>query len=153
MLSHSIDWHLLDVVRNILNMQRYVTSVAGQTCNFSGKAAKGGSQYLCLNENVALLRHRQSYRSDMASLAWPTSRVGKTCHENVWSTTGFCDMKIYQEASADMQGQQITFKNKIVLKTFASAMIYFDFERTAETKYQRSQCQGKGKPRDFERPH
>jgi len=31
---------------------RYVTSVAGQTCSFSGKAAKGGSQYLCLNENV-----------------------------------------------------------------------------------------------------
>ena len=23
MLSHSIDWHLLDVVHNILNMQRY----------------------------------------------------------------------------------------------------------------------------------
>ena len=41
MLSHSIDWHLLDVVYNILNMQRYATSVAGQTC--SGKAAKGGS--------------------------------------------------------------------------------------------------------------
>jgi len=57
MLSHSIDWHLLDVVHNILNMQRYVTSVAGQTRSFSGKAAKGGSQYLCLNENVSLLRH------------------------------------------------------------------------------------------------
>jgi len=48
-------------------------------------------------------------------------------------------MKIYQEASADMQGQQITFKTKIALKTFESAVIYFDFERTAETKYQRSQ--------------
>ena len=69
MLSHSIDWHLLDVVHNILNMQRYATSVGGQTCNFSGKAAKGGNQYLCLNENVALLRHRQFYHSDMASLA------------------------------------------------------------------------------------
>jgi len=55
MLSHSIDWHFLDVVHNILNMQRYVTSVGGQTCSFSGKAAKGGSQYLC--ENVPLLRH------------------------------------------------------------------------------------------------
>jgi len=32
MPSHSIDWHLLDVVHTILNMQRYVTSVAGQTC-------------------------------------------------------------------------------------------------------------------------
>ena len=54
MLSHSIDLPLLDVAYNILNnnMQRYVTSVAGQTCSFSGKAAKGGSQYLCLNENV-----------------------------------------------------------------------------------------------------
>jgi len=52
MLSHSIDWHLLDAVHNILNMQRYVSSVAGQACTFSGKTAKGGSQYLCLSENV-----------------------------------------------------------------------------------------------------
>ena len=57
MLSHSTNWHLLDVVHNVLNMQRYVTSVAGQTCRFSGKAAKGGSQHLCLSENVSLLRH------------------------------------------------------------------------------------------------
>jgi len=57
MLSHSIDWHLLDVVYNILNMLRYDTSVAGQTCSYSGKAAKGGRQYLCLNGNVSLLRH------------------------------------------------------------------------------------------------
>jgi len=35
-----------------------------------------------------------------------------------------------------MPSQKITFKNKIGLKTFGSAMIYFDFERTAETKYQ-----------------
>ena len=35
-----------------------------------------------------------------------------------------------------MPGQKITFKTKIALKTFGSAMIYFDFERTAETKYQ-----------------
>jgi len=38
----------------------------------------GGSQYLYLNENVPLLRHRQFYPTDMASLAWPTSSVGKT---------------------------------------------------------------------------
>jgi len=57
MLSHPIDWYLLDVVYNILNNQRYATSVAGQTCSYSGKVAKGGSQYLCLNENVPLLRH------------------------------------------------------------------------------------------------
>jgi len=41
----------------MLNMQRYAASVAGQTCSCSGKAAKGGRQYLCLNENVPLLRH------------------------------------------------------------------------------------------------
>ena len=35
-----------------------------------------------------------------------------------------------------MPGHKITFKTKIALKTFGSAMIYFDFERTAETKYQ-----------------
>ena len=35
-----------------------------------------------------------------------------------------------------MPGKKITFKTKIALKTFGSAMIHFDFERTAETKYQ-----------------
>jgi len=39
-----------------------------------------------------------------------------------------------------MPGQKLTFKTKIALKTFVSAMIFFDFERTAETKDQRSQC-------------
>jgi len=38
-------------------MQRYTTSVAGQTCSYCGKAVKEGSQYLCLNGNVSLLRH------------------------------------------------------------------------------------------------
>ena len=58
MLSYSIVWHLLHVVYNILNMQRYATAVAGQTCSYSdNKAAKGGSQCLCFNENVSLLRH------------------------------------------------------------------------------------------------
>jgi len=57
MLSHSIVWHLFHVVYNILNMQRYATTVAGQTCSYSDKAAKGGSQYLHLNENISLLRH------------------------------------------------------------------------------------------------
>jgi len=33
MLSHSIDWDLLDVVYNILNMQLYVTSSWGMTSN------------------------------------------------------------------------------------------------------------------------
>jgi len=31
-------------------------------------------------------------------------------------------------------------QTRIALKTVGSEMIYFDFERTAETKYQRSQC-------------
>jgi len=39
-----------------------------------------------------------------------------------------------------MPGHKITFKTKIALKTFGSAVIYFDFERTADTKYKRSQC-------------
>jgi len=66
--------------------------------------------------------------------------VGKTCYENVWTTTGFCDIKNLPTASADMPGQKITFKTKNALKTFGSGMMYFDLERTAETKYQRSQC-------------
>jgi len=27
------------------------------------------------------------------SLAWSTNRVVENCYENVWTTTGFCDMK------------------------------------------------------------
>ena len=57
-------------------MQRYATSVAGQTCSNSHKAAKGGSQYLCLNENVSLLRHRQFYRADVASVAYAENSRG-----------------------------------------------------------------------------
>jgi len=38
-----------------------------------------------------------------------------------------------------MPGQKITFKTKIALNTSGSLMIYSDFERTADTKYQRSQ--------------
>jgi len=79
--------------------------------SYSEKAAKGGSQYLCLN---ALLRHRQFCRTDTASQGWWTSRVVENCYENVYSTTRFCDMKIYQEASADMKGQQITLKIKLL---------------------------------------
>jgi len=39
-----------------------------------------------------------------------------------------------------MPGQKMTFKTKIASKTFGSAMIYFDFEQIAETKYKRLQC-------------
>jgi len=52
-----------------------------------------------------------------------------------------------------MPGQKITLKTKIALNTFESPMMHFDFERTAETKYYRSQCYSKGILRDFERPH
>ena len=36
---------------------------------------------------------RQFCRTDAASLAWPISRTVENCYENVWTTTGFCDMK------------------------------------------------------------
>jgi len=36
-------------------MQRYATSVAGQTCSYSDKAAKRGDQYLYLDENVSIV--------------------------------------------------------------------------------------------------
>jgi len=39
MLSHFIGWHLLHVVYNILNMQRYAFSAAGQTCSYSSVAS------------------------------------------------------------------------------------------------------------------
>jgi len=74
-------------------------------------------------------------------------------YENVWTTTGFCDMKNLPRSLSRHARSKNTIQNKIALKTFGSAMIYYDFERTVETKYQRSQCIGKGKPRDFERPH
>jgi len=57
MLLHFIDWHLLDVAYNILNMKRDATSVAGQTCSYSGKAVKESSQYLYLTENVSILSY------------------------------------------------------------------------------------------------
>ena len=140
MLLHSIVWHLRDIVHNILNMQRYVTSVAGQTCSFSGKAAKRGSQYLCLNENVSLLRHRHSILVIWHHWCDRQVALGKLAMKVCGLQQDFVTWKIYQKASADMPGQKITFKTKIALKTFGSAMIYFEFERTAETKYQRSQC-------------
>jgi len=43
MLSHSIVWHFLHVVYNILNMQRYATSVAGHTCSYSRGLIHAGS--------------------------------------------------------------------------------------------------------------
>jgi len=53
----------------MLNIQRYAKSAAGQTYSNSVKTVKGGNQYLCLNENVLLLRHRQFYGTGTAPLA------------------------------------------------------------------------------------
>jgi len=36
--------------------------------------------------------------------------------ENVRITTGFCDMKIHQEASADMKSQQVIFETTFLEK-------------------------------------
>jgi len=75
-------------------MQGYVTSIAGQACSFSGKAGRREAVNISVSMKTCDCYDivRQLYPSDMASLAWPTSRVGKTCYEDVWTTTGFCDM-------------------------------------------------------------
>ena len=82
MLSHSIVWHFLHVVCNILNIQRYVTSLAGQTCSYSDKAAnrrEAGNISASTSMNTVhcydIVRH--FYRADMASLAWPTAALRK----------------------------------------------------------------------------
>jgi len=72
MLSHSIDWHLLDVVYNILNMQRYATSVAGQTCSYSGMVRRRReAANICASMETFHCYDivRQFYPTDMASLA------------------------------------------------------------------------------------
>jgi len=117
MLSHSIDWHLLDVVYNILNMQRYVTSVAGQTCSYSGKAAKGG---ICASMETFHCYDivTQFYPTDMASLAWPTSHVWKTCYENVWTTKGFCDMKNLPRSLSSHARSKNNIQNQNCFKNF-----------------------------------
>jgi len=62
---------------NILNMQLYATSAAGQTYSYSNKSVKGGGQYLHVNENISLSRHRKAIPfTDVAGL---TSRIGKIC--------------------------------------------------------------------------
>ena len=137
MLSHSIDWHLLDVVHNILNMQSYVTSVAGhrhatsvgrrrrEAANIS--ASMKTFHYYDIGNSILVIWHH--WRDRQVAL-------GKLAMKMCGLQQDFVTLKIYQEASLDMPGQKITFKTKIALKTFGSAMIYFDFERTAETKYQ-----------------
>jgi len=78
---------------------------------------------------------RQFYRTDMASLAWPTSRVAETCYENVWTTAGFCDMKNLRRSLSRHARSKNHIQNQIALKTFGRARIDFGFEQTAETKY------------------
>jgi len=137
MLSHSKDWHLLDVVHNILNMQSYVTSVAvhrhatsvgrrrREAANIS--ASMKTFHYYDIGNSILVIWHH--WRDRQVAL-------GKLAMKMCGLQQDFVTLKIYQEASLDMPGQKITFKTKIALKTFGSAMIYFDFERTAETKYQ-----------------
>ena len=143
LLSHSIDWHLLDIMYNILNMQRYATPVAGQAANISASMKTFHCYDIVSQYNL----------TDMASLPWPTSRVGETCYENVWTAAGFCDIKNLPRRLNRHTRSKNHIQNQIASKTSGKARIDFGFERTAKTKYQRSQCWGKGKPRDFERPH
>jgi len=51
----------------------------------------------------------------------------------------FVTRKIGQEVSAGTKGQKITFKPNC-FENFWKHKDIFGFERTAETKYQRSQC-------------
>jgi len=135
LLLYALAFHrlALDVVHNILNMQRYVTSVAGQAASVVRRRREAANISASMKTFNCYETVRQFYPSDMATLAWPTSRVGKTYCENVWTTTGFCDMKNLPKSLSRHKCQKITFKTKIALKTFRSAMIYFEFERTAET--------------------
>ena len=77
---------------------------------------------------------RQFYRTDMASLAWLTSRVAETCYENVWTITGFCETKNLPRSLSRHARSKNHIQNQIAL-TSGRARIDFGFERTAETKY------------------
>ena len=71
MLSHSIDWHLLDVVHNILNMQRYVTSVAGHghAASVVRRRREAANISASMKTFDCYDLVRQFYPGDMASLA------------------------------------------------------------------------------------
>jgi len=119
MLSHSIDWHLLDVVYNILNLQRYATSVAGQT---STRVVRRRKEAVNISASMKTFHCydivKQFYPTDMASLAWPRSRVGKTCYENVWTTTGFCDMKNVPRSLSRHPRSKDNIQNQNCFKNF-----------------------------------
>jgi len=102
MLSHSIVWRLLHDVYNILNMQRYATSVTGQTCRYSDKVAKGTTiisasmkTFHCydIDNSVVLMRHHWLDRQ---------AALGKLAMKMCGLQQDFATWKIYQEASADM---------------------------------------------------
>ena len=138
---------------NILNMQRYATTVTGQTCSCSDKLAKGGSQYLCLNEKLSLYNIvGQFYRTDAASLAWPLSRVGENCYEN----GGIQQYCILWHEKSIMKPQQTwkvnkSHSNQIALKTFGSTRI--DLALNEQRRLNISVDNANGKPRYFKRPH
>jgi len=125
MLSQSIVWHFLHVVYNILNMQRYGTSLAGQTWGYSDEAAKGGSQYLCfnLNENVWLLRRSYGILSLWYGITGVTDkpRWGNLLW-NVWTTAGFCDMKNLPRSLSRHARWTNHIQNQIALITVGSAL-------------------------------
>ena len=141
MLSHSIDWHLLDVVHKILNMQRYVTSVAGQACSFSGMEAKGGSQYVCLNLKRLIVT---KLLGNSILAIWHHWRDRQVALENLlWRCVDYNRILWHENLPRSLSRHAWSKNNiqtRIAWKTFGNAMIYFDFERTAETKYQSSQC-------------
>ena len=120
MLSHSVDWHLLDVVYNILKMPRYVTSVAGH--RHAASMVRGRREAASISAAMKTFDCydivRQFYPSDMASLALPTRRDGKTCCENVWTTTGFCDMKNLPRSLSRHARSKNNIQNQNCLKNF-----------------------------------
>jgi len=74
MLSHSIVWHLLHVVYNILNIQRYATSVAGQTCCYGDRRRREAANissamktfhcYNVVGSSIELIWHHWRDRRD-----------------------------------------------------------------------------------------
>ena len=83
-----------------------------------------------IDNSVVLIRH---HRLDRQAALWKIAM--KMCGLQ----QDFVTWKICQEASADMRGQQIIFKPNCFINVWKHKD-GFGFERTAETKYQRSQC-------------
>jgi len=109
---HSLGLHVL---YNILHMQRYAFSAAGQTCSFSDKSAKGSRQYLCLKENgfivttylrtsVVLIRHH--WRDGQAR--WRTL---------LWRCVDYSGILWHEISTQKLQQTwKVTFKTKLLQK-------------------------------------